>query len=360
MIKSDVEFNNRVRQLLVLILLLTLFVIFLNQLYFLAPGFLGAVTLYILSRENYCYLTFKKKWRKGLAAFLFLGAFTVCIGIPIYFSIYLLIPRVKIMLGNKEQMMQKVEAMSVKAKQVTGFEVLTPESSKAMVNRIGTMLPDILNSSALVVANFILILFLAYFMLINKESMEKSISNFIPLKDRNVELLGKETKNMVRANAIGIPLISLIQGSTALLGYWIFGVEDFVLWGFITAIFSFFPVIGTSLIWIPLVINHFVAHPGWQAIGLMLYSVVVIANVDYLARISILKRIGQVHPVVTIIGVVLGLKLFGFWGFIFGPLLISYLILLLKIYTNEFGHMEPDNNNNVKITEKPTNTITES
>lgn len=359
MIKSDIEFNNRVRQLLILLLLLTLFVIFLNQLYFLAPGFLGAVTLYILSRENYSYLTREKKWRKGLAAFLFLGLFTVCIGIPIYFSAHLLAPRVKTMMSNKEEMLQKAEAMSAKVKQMTGFDVLTPESSRTIVTKIGKMLPDILNSSALVVANFILILFLAYFMLLNKESMEKSISNFIPLKNRNVELLGKETKNMVRANAIGIPMISLIQGSSALLGYWIFGVEDFLLWGFITAIFSFFPVIGTALIWIPLVINHFVAHPGWQAIGLMLYSVVVIANVDYLARISILKRIGHVHPVVTIIGVVLGLKLFGFWGFIFGPLLISYLILLLKIYTNEFGHMEPDNNN-VKITEKPTNTITES
>jgi predicted PurR-regulated permease PerM len=81
--------------------------------------------------------------------------------------------------------------------------------------------------------------------------------------------------------------------------------------------------VGTSLIWLPLSIAHFSSHPGWQSVGLLLYSVIVIGNVDYLARISILKRIGDVHPIITIIGVVLGLKLFGFWGFIFGPLLIS-------------------------------------
>jgi len=357
MIKSDVVFNNRLRQILVLLLLLALFVIFIQQLYFLAPGFLGAVTLYILSRENYMTLVRKKKWKKSLAASLFLAAFTVFIGIPIFFSIYLLIPRLKTLMGNSDQMMEKAEAMSAKIQQSTGFDVISPEHTKTLVTKLGNMLPDLLSSSALVLGNFILILFLAFFMLTNKEAMEKAIANFIPLKDRNVELLGKETKNMVRANAIGIPLISLIQGSAATLGYWIFGVEDFLLWGFITAIFAFFPVIGTALIWIPLVISHFVTHPGWQAIGLLLYSVIVIANVDYFARISILKRIGQVHPVITIIGVVLGLKLFGFWGFIFGPLLISYLILLLKIYTNEFGNMEPDQKPDITLTKKPTHPI---
>jgi len=352
MLKSDVVFNNRLRQVLFVLLLITLFIIFVTQLYFLAPGFLGAVTLYILSRENYTKLVVKKKWKKGLAASLFLALFTVCIGLPLYFSIYLLVPRVKGFLGNTDAMMKKAEAMSAKVQQATGFDVLTPESAKTLVTKLGNMVPELLNNSALVLGNFILILFLAYFMLTNREKMEKTIADFIPLKDKNVELLGKETKNMVRANAIGIPLISLIQGSAATLGYWIFGVEDFVLWGFITGIFSFFPVIGTALIWIPMSIAHFTTHPGWQAVGLAIYSVVVIANVDYLARISILKRIGQVHAIVTIIGVILGLKLFGFWGFIFGPLLISYLMLLLKIYTNEFGTMDPSDNP-IKVVEKP-------
>ena len=38
----------------------------------------------------------------------------------------------------------------------------------------------------------------------------------------------------------------------------------------------------------------------------------------------------------TVLGVIVGLKLFGFWGFIFGPLLISYFLLLGKIYNIEF------------------------
>ncbi|HPN59830.1 MAG TPA: AI-2E family transporter, partial [Chitinophagaceae bacterium] len=57
---------------------------------------------------------------------------------------------------------------------------------------------------------------------------------------------------------------------------------------------------------------------------------------DYLARITLLKRMGQVHPVVTVLGVIVGLGLFGFIGLIFGPLLVNYIILLFRIYCNEF------------------------
>ena len=49
-----------------------------------------------------------------------------------------------------------------------------------------------------------------------------------------------------------------------------------------------------------------------------------------------MKRIGDVHPVTTILGVIVGLGLFGFVGLIFGPLLLSYVVLLFKIYMNEF------------------------
>lgn len=74
----------------------------------------------------------------------------------------------------------------------------------------------------------------------------------------------------------------------------------------------------------------------FYATGLTLYSVIVIGNVDYVARITLMKKIGDVHPLVTILGVIVGLNLFGFVGLIFGPLLISYFMVLVKIYLNEF------------------------
>jgi predicted PurR-regulated permease PerM len=69
---------------------------------------------------------------------------------------------------------------------------------------------------------------------------------------------------------------------------------------------------------------------------LLLYSLIATGNIDYLARITLLKKMGNVHPVITILGVLVGLGLFGFIGLIFGPLLVNYIIVIFTIYMNEF------------------------
>jgi predicted PurR-regulated permease PerM len=75
---------------------------------------------------------------------------------------------------------------------------------------------------------------------------------------------------------------------------------------------------------------------GGQATGLLIYSLFITGNVDYLARVTLMKKIGNVHPLITVFGVIVGLQLFGFMGFIFGPLVFSYAIILIKIYAHEF------------------------
>ena len=62
----------------------------------------------------------------------------------------------------------------------------------------------------------------------------------------------------------------------------------------------------------------------------------VIGTVDNVLRFTLLKKLGNVHPLTTVFGVIIGLNLFGFIGLIFGPLLISLFMLLLKIYSSEF------------------------
>ena len=85
-----------------------------------------------------------------------------------------------------------------------------------------------------------------------------------------------------------------------------------------------------------LVIYMYVSGETWNATGLLLYSLLITGNIDYVARITIMKKMGNVHPVITVLGVLIGLGLFGFIGLIFGPLLVSYIVVLFRIYMNEF------------------------
>ncbi|HEY6899203.1 MAG TPA: AI-2E family transporter [Puia sp.] len=292
-----------------------------------------------MCRDAYSYLTEKKHWNKALAATVFLLGFLVCAGLPVYLGIRVMSVRLNSMLGDTQEVMQVIRTFAGKIKEWTGQDLLTNENIGQLQKAVTGFIPTLLNSTASILGNLIMLLFLVFFMFTNRGTMEQGLTRWIPLRDDNIDILAKETKSMVRANAIGIPLISIIQGLAALLGYWIFGVKDFVLWGFLTGLFAFFPVVGTMAVWIPVTVYMYSSGHTGQAIGLGIYSLVVTGNIDTVARITILKGIGDVHPLITVLGVIVGLKLFGFWGFIFGPLLVSYLLLLYKIYCAEYGSL---------------------
>ncbi len=330
------DFNHRIRQLLLLSIILLLLFLVIRELYIFIPGLLGAVTLYILSRANYFQLIYARKWKKGRAALLFIVYYLLLLGLPVYLAITLISPKLQVFLTDPSSYFESAKSSVILIQEKMGANFLSKESLTQLLNRVAALIPGMINSTANLISNLGIMLFVLYYMLYNGKEMEQYLSRIIPLKPDNINILASETKKMIKANALGIPIISIIQGLFAALGYFIFGVNEFAIWGFLTGIFAFFPVVGTMIVWVPLVIYMYVIGQDWQATGLLLYSLIVTGNVDYLARITLLKKIGDVHPVVTILGVIVGLGLFGFIGLIFGPLLISYVIVLFNIYMNEF------------------------
>jgi predicted PurR-regulated permease PerM len=330
------NFNNRIKQVLLLALLILLIWLSIQQLQLFLPGLLGAVTLYIMSRANYFQLVYKRKWKKGRAAGLYILYYLLLLGLPVFLAVTLLSPKVNEFLSDPGATMDSVKQAINQIQQKAGFTIISEKSLSGSLEKVVAFLPSILNSTVNLVANLATMLFFLYYMLYYSQSMEKTLFRIIPLKDSNTTALAAETRKIVRANALGIPLISMIQGLTATLGYFIFGVQEWALWGLLTGIFAFFPIVGTMIVWVPLVAYTFATGNSGMGIGLLLYSVIVTGNVDYLARITIMKKLGDVHPVITVLGVIIGLGLFGFIGLIFGPLLVNYIIVLFKIYMNEF------------------------
>ena len=96
-------------------------------------------------------------------------------------------------------------------------------------------------------------------------------------------------KRQVYSNALGIPIVAFIQGIVGLVGYWIFGVEEFLLMGILTAISSVIPIIGTLAIYLPLAIFQFAVVSPWQGIGVALWGFIVIGSVDNIARFLVQK-----------------------------------------------------------------------
>jgi len=332
-----VSFNNRLRQIILLSVIIIVGILLLKHLYIFFPGILGAITLYILSRESYSKFTDKKKWSKGWTALLYIIVYSILICLPIYLAVVLIMPKLVSLFNNPAEIMVAVKSFSNKIEHAIGMELLSTENVKNTTRNIANKVPVFLSSTANIVSNLLIMFFVLYYMLIHAKKIENFLENFIPLKHTNLDILSTETIVMIRSNAIGIPLLAIIQGLAGALGYWIFGVNEVILWGFITAVCSVIPIVGTGLVWVPLTIYLFAINHTWQGFGLALYSLIVLTNIDYVARITVLRKIADVHPLITIFGVIAGLSMFGFLGLIFGPLLISYFILLVKIYRNEFN-----------------------
>lgn len=330
------DFNRQVKQLIILSLLLLMIFITIRELKIFFPGLLGALTLYIISRGSYFQLVYHRKWKKGWTAGLYLFIYFLLPVSLVYFAFTMLEKQIGPFLNDPSSTLNGIKEAIYSIQQEKGITIISEETLTDLQQKISNAIPRLVNDTANLLANEIILLFVLYYMLVHGKEMESFLGHTIPLKKPNIDLLVSETKRIVKTSALGIPLISIIQGLTSAVGYIIFGVDDYVLWGFLTGVLAFFPIVGTMIIWVPMVIYMYVSGDTWNATGLCFYSLIVTGNVDYLARITLLNKLGHIHPVVTVLGVIVGLGLFGFIGLIFGPLLVNYIILVFRIYTNEF------------------------
>lgn len=329
--------NYSIKQYLLIGIIVFLAVAIAWQMFAFFPGLLGAITLYILFRESFFRVTEKRKIKKGIVATIYILASVIIIAIPLVGMIEVLIPKFNLIADNRDQLTNTINSLAEKLKAISPKLSINQEQVLNIVQNITSAIPGILNATANMLTNTVLAFFILYFMLVDGKSMEAAILKYLPLKDKNVDNIWAATRTLVVSNAIGIPVLAASQALVAILGYMIFGIEDYVLWGILTGICSLIPVVGCMLVWGPLCIYLYATGHTMPALGLAVYSFVITGGIDNVLRFTILKKIGDVHPVITALGIIVGVPLFGFMGFIFGPLLISYLLLLIKIYRVEFS-----------------------
>ncbi len=348
--------NNTIHQVILISIIGLILVLTFTSLRFYLTGFLGAATLYILFRKPYRHFTIKKKWNKTLTSILFILISVLFVIIPLWALISYLVPQIINVASNTDQIIEQFNLVKtyMSSKPFLKDIDLSDEGLLNILQHLTKYLPSIFNSLAEVSVNIVVSLFVLYFMLVKGQAMEQTISNAIPFSQKSKDQIWQEVFLMVRSNALGIPILGLCQGVVAMIGYAIFGVENFITWGFLTGLSSVIPVLGTMTIYIPLGLIVLASGQTTNGIGILIYGLAIIGSIDNILRFTILKGLGDVPPLITVFGVLLGLNLFGMLGLIFGPLILSSIPLLIKVYNNEFGKTTP-----VLIIEPETTTASE-
>lgn len=326
-----------IRQIFVLLLILWMgSLIFMEMLPYLT-GILGAVTIYILFRKWMAKLVNQKKWKPALAASLIMLLSFVGILLPIVGIIWMLGNKIGKAVNNSEEVIKAVKNQVGKAEQYLGFDLNSKIDTSAITGWISDNLQSLAGGTFNAFIAIGLMYFMLYYMLTNRRTLRKSLKEYIPLSRKNLDEVGDEVQTMVRSNALGIPLVALAQGFIALIGFWIFGVDNPFFWFVITTIGSMIPFIGTLLGILPLFIIGLSTGDTFQAWGILLYGFIVVGSSDNILRLYVLKKLDNVHPLITLIGVIVGVPIFGFIGLIFGPLLISLFLAMVRIYRIEYG-----------------------
>ena len=299
-------------------------------------GILGACTVYVLVRKHMAFLVEKKKLKKSFAATLVLIEAILCFLVPAFLVIWLLVSKLQNLHFDPGELIDSIQHLVLLVKEKTGYDLFTKENITVVANYSTKIGQTIVGEISSFIINAIILLFVLYFMLVGSKEMEAYIYELLPFKDDNKKFVLSKVNVMVTSNAIGIPLLAIIQGIVATIGYIIFGAPNPFLFGFFTCFATILPLIGTSLIWFPLAAYLALSGDWPNAIGLAAYALLIISNVDNLIRFMLQKKMANIHPLITVFGVVIGLTLFGFWGVIFGPLIMSVFLLCLDIFKKEY------------------------
>lgn len=299
-------------------------------------GILGACTIYIMVRDQMLYLTQKKKIRKSVTAIILLIEAILCFLVPLSLAVWLLISKLQTVNVDTATFVDTITNLADWIRRKTKYDLLSKEN----ISSIASILPGIgqflMGGISSFAVNLFVLVFVLYFMLIGGTKMEQYIYELLPFSDSNKKHVMNEINMIVRANAIGIPLLAIIQGAIATLGYYLFDAPSALLFGFLTCFATVIPIVGTTLVWFPLAAYMAISGDWPHAIGLLLYCGLIVTNIDNLIRFILQKKMADTHPLITIFGVVIGLSLFGFMGVIFGPLLISIFILCVNIFKEQY------------------------
>ena len=299
-------------------------------------SFLGAATLYVLLKGQMVYLVEKLKFRKGLAASILTIEALLLFLIPLTGMAFLVIDTLSGISIDPRAIVQSFNDFISAIEDKLEFKFFTP-GNLSFLPTLSTNIIQTLGAGIYsLIINSVFILFLLFYMLFSYKEFTQMIDEILPFREENKKILNEETKLIIQANAIGIPLLAIIQGGFAYLGYLFFGVENALLYGILTGFASLIPVVGTIIIWLPISVGIILKGDIPNGVGVLLYGFFIIGGVDNVARLLLQKVLADIHPLITIFGVIIGIPMFGFWGLIFGPLLLSLFVLLFNMYRHDY------------------------
>ena len=205
-----------------------------------------------------------------------------------------------------------------------------------IISSAGSFLMTSLSSTTLstvsAIVNFFIALYAMFFLLVDGPGMLTAILDHVPLRADEKSLLIDRFMSITRATIKGTLVIGVVQGSLTGLAFWVAGIPSVAFWTVLMIVLSIIPMVGGALVWVPACIVLLAKGQVWTAIGLALFSSLIVGSIDNLLRPRLVGRDTKMHDLVILFSTMGGLFVIGPLGFIIGPVLAGLFVTSWQIF----------------------------
>lgn len=214
------------------------------------------------------------------------------------------------------------------------------EAGSQIVAAIGASAFGLVGTATRLTLNLTISFFGLYYVLKHPGDVWLDARPYIPFSRENTEKLGKRFKDVTVSTVVGTGVVAALQGALVGMAFWFAGLPNGLFWSVVTMALAILPVVGSGLVWGPAAV--ILIMQGRTATGalLIVWGAVVVGGIDNFIRPLIYRRFSAIHPLITLIGAIGGVAKFGLLGLLIGPLALSYLFELIRMYREEY--LEPE------------------
>jgi predicted PurR-regulated permease PerM len=185
-----------------------------------------------------------------------------------------------------------------------------------------------------------LMLITLFYIFKDGERMLQTLKDLLPLPERDVENFEKVMDDVLSATLYGNLLNGVIQASLGVFILWSLDFSAALLWGMIMGFTTFIPMIGPALVWFPATIYLLLTGFYLKAAILLVFGILIISQIDNFLRPLFISGKTHIHTLILLFSILGGLSVFGFLGFILGPILMSLCVSILELYRlNSLGRI---------------------
>ena len=215
------------------------------------------------------------------------------------------------------------------------LEVIVDSLSNDLSRGFTNIITKFIRSIPFRVLETFIIIFILFYLFKDGERLLKSAKESIPIKKIYKEELFSEAGKVIRAVVYGTLVAAVAQGIVGAIGFYIFGIDNFLIWGLVMAMLALIPFLGPAFVWVPASLYFMFNDQLTKGILLFIYGTLLISSIDNIIKARIISKQAKVHLVIVFLGLMGGIATFGIAGVVMGPLILSLLIVFVRIYLRE-------------------------